>query len=192
MEAGGHGFAEQGPRRLSVRTIAEITQNLIDCAVLFHDVDNVLSVGAKEAHYAFVGSGWSEQVSVINRHPCRQTPKAFAIGNPSANKRSVFQLKLILVVRPQDGRLRRIAAREGAARGRDVLDEGKVPVAIARVRTGVALAVADVHPLAIGTECDVSRVVRSRDQADRGESMWPAEWYYGDRVRAGIHRIKQS
>src|SRR6266576_1271116 len=133
MEAGRHRFAEQSQRGFSVGTIAEITQNLIEGAVLFHDVDHVFDFRAKEAHYALVGSGWSEQVSVINRHPCRQTPKALTIGNPSAHKRSVFQLKLILVVRPQDSRLRRIAAREGASRGRGVLDEGKVPVAIARV-----------------------------------------------------------
>src|SRR6201993_2418549 len=141
MEAGGHLLAEQSQRRFSVRTIVEITQNLIEGAVLFHDVDHMFDFRVKEAHYAFVGSGWSEQVSIVNCHLCRQTPKALAIGNPSAHKRSVFQLKLILVVRPQDSGLRRIAARAGAARGRDVLDDGKFAVATARVRTGVALAI---------------------------------------------------
>src|SRR5437879_8516675 len=177
MEAGRHGLAKQSQRMISVGTIAEITQNLIEGAVLFHDVDHVFDFRAKVARYALVGSGWSEQVSVINRYPCRQTPKALAIGNPSANQRSVLQLKLILVVRPEDSRLRRIAAREGAARGRDVLDEGKVPVAIARVRTGFALAVADVHPLAIGAECDVSRVIRSRSEGHRVGSVCPTAWY---------------
>src|SRR5438477_12511764 len=118
MEAGRHGLAEQSQRRISIGTIAEITQNLIEGAVLFHDVDHVFDFRAKEAHYALVGSGWSEQVSVIKRYPCRETPKALAIGNPSANKRSVFESKLIGVVIPQDSRLRRIAAREGADRGR--------------------------------------------------------------------------
>src|SRR6516225_2991032 len=42
MEAGCNAFAEESQRRIAVRTIPQIAENLIERAVFLHDVDDML------------------------------------------------------------------------------------------------------------------------------------------------------
>src|SRR5262249_43097726 len=192
MEAGGDELAKQGQRRLAVRSIAEIAQDLVERAVLLHHVDDVFDFPVQEIHYFLIPSAGLEEVSIVVGYPGGQIPERVAVRNSSAHQGGMFQLELILVLCPLYCGLSRIAAREGTSRGNDVLDEREVAKPVSRVRTGYALAVGDVHPAAIGTEGNVRGVICRREEADRGQSMRPTERYHSDRVRTGIDGIKRA
>ena len=64
MEVWCDGFAEERQRRIAVGTIIQVAQDLIEGAVLFHDVDHVLDLMMQEFHH-WIFAGITRLVEVI-------------------------------------------------------------------------------------------------------------------------------
>src|ERR1700751_5285604 len=102
MEARCHLLAEQSQRRLAVGTVVEIAEDLIEGAVFLHDVDDVLDLGSQEAHDFSVRFGRPDLVTVVGcDHGC-QIPERLAARDLSTENRRMLELKLILIVGPQN------------------------------------------------------------------------------------------
>ena len=185
MEARRDPPPEQRQGRIPVRSVTQIAQNLVERAVLLHDVNNVLNFRMQETHHLGIRCRRCHRVTVIRRHRRGQTRQIRRGGNLSAYQRGVFQLKLILVIGSQLIGLRRVTARIS-----QVFNIGQVAITIARVRTRIALAVDNVHPASVGAEGNIGWIVSGRDQPGRRKSVRPRERDHRDRVRTGIHRVK--
>src|ERR1700746_2288416 len=101
MEAGRDQLSEESQRGLPVRPVAEIAQNLVESAVFLHDIDDVLYFFVKEIHHLLIPSARLKKVSIIVCYPRRQFPERLAVRNATTNQGRMFQLELILIVRPQ-------------------------------------------------------------------------------------------
>src|SRR5262249_8358064 len=107
-------------------------------------------------------------------------------GDRGADQRGALELELVLVRSSGRGGGRRVAAGIG-----DGGDRGGGAGQVARVGPRDALAVDDVHPVAIGAGGDVARLVGGGDQAADLVGVLAVQRDHGDGVGAGVDGVER-
>ena len=187
MEVRREALSKLGQRAVAVRTIAEISQYLVEGAVLLDDVDDVFDVLAQELHGPSIIRGrLAVVVEVVLGDPPRETLELPWLRHRGADQGGALQLELVLIRGPGRGRSRDVAAQihEGGDRGRGA---GQV----VGVGPGDALAVDDVHRSAVGAERDVMRLVGGGDQAADLVGPLAMQRDHGHGIGAGVDRIER-
>ena len=186
VEVRRQALPKLGQRGVAVGTVAEIAQDLIERAVLLHDVDDVLDVLAQELHDPqIVRGGLVVVVEIVLGDSLGEPLELPRLRHGGADQRRPLQLELVLIRGPGCGGRGGVAARihEGSDRARGAGE-------VVGVGPGDALAIDDVHPPAIGAEGDVVWLVGGRDQAADLVGVLTVKRDHRHRIGAGVDRVE--
>ena len=111
MEVGREGLWELDQRVVGVCTVGQITEDLVERAVLLDDVNDVLDVLTQEAHHALLVLVGVAVIEVVLGDLAREVIQLPLLGHRRADQRRALELELILVGGARERGGERVAAR---------------------------------------------------------------------------------